>query len=62
MSAQLGAAGVDLGAMEEAPVEEAVTEMPLGGASEEAATNDAMSKDAPLDLESTQETVADAKS
>jgi small subunit ribosomal protein S2 len=28
MSAQLGAAGVDLGAMEEAPVEEALAEAP----------------------------------
>ena len=66
MSAQLGAAGVDLGAMEDAPAEEAVaepaTDMPLGGASEEAASNDAMSKDAVLDIESKQETVADAKS
>jgi small subunit ribosomal protein S2 len=58
MSAQLGAAGVDLGAMEEAPVEEAVAEMPLGGASAEATTNDAIAKDAPYDLESTKETVA----
>ena len=58
MSAQLGAAGVDLGAMEEAPVEEAVAEMPLGGASAEASANDAIAKDAPYDLESTKETVA----
>ena len=62
MSAQLGAAGVDLGAMEEAPAEEAVSEMPLGGASAEATANDAISKDGPLDIESKQETVADAKS
>ena len=65
MSAQLGAAGVDLGAMEEAPAEEATapaTDMPLGGASEEAASNDAMSKDAVLDIESKQETVEKAKS
>lgn len=62
MSAQLGAAGVDLGAMEQAPEEEAVAEMPLGGASQEAASNDAMSKDAPLDIESKADTVADAKS
>ena len=38
MSAQLGAAGVDLGAMEEAPVEEAVAE---DAPAEEAATEDA---------------------
>ena len=38
MSAQLGAAGVDLGAMEEAPVEEAVAE---DATAEEAATEDA---------------------
>lgn len=62
MSAQLGAAGVDLGAMEQAPEEEAVSEMPLGGASEEAASNDAMAKDAPLDIESKADTIADAKS
>ena len=58
MSAQLGAAGVDLGAMEEAPAEEAVHDMPLGGASAEASANDAIAKDAPYDLESTKETVA----
>ncbi|KIN72459.1 30S ribosomal protein S2 [Sulfitobacter guttiformis] len=62
MSAQLGAAGVDLGAMEEAPVEEAIEPMPIGGASAEAAANDAIAKDAPLDLESTSETVEKAKS
>ena len=62
MSAQLGAAGVDLGAMEETPVEEAVAETPVGGASDEAVHDDVMSKDAPLDeLKSTEETVADAK-
>jgi len=58
MSAQLGAAGVDLGAMEEAPAEEAVHDMPLGGASAEATANDAIAKDAPYDLESKKETVA----
>jgi small subunit ribosomal protein S2 len=62
MSAQLGAAGVDLGAMEEAPEEEAVSDMPIGGASEEASTNDAIATDAPYDLESTKETVEKAKS
>jgi small subunit ribosomal protein S2 len=62
MSAQLGAAGVDLGAMEQAPAEEAVSDMPLGGASAEAAANDAIAADGPLDIESKQETVADAKS
>ena len=35
MSAQLGAAGVDLGAMEEAPVEEAVAEAPAAEAAAE---------------------------
>ena len=65
MSAQLGAAGVDIGAMEEAPVEEAVAEstgVETGNVSEETAHNDAMAKDAPLDIESTKETVAKADS
>lgn len=61
MSAQMGAAGVDIGAMEEAPVEEAVTEMPLGNASDEAAHNDAMGKDAPLDIESAEDVKAKAE-
>ncbi|MDF1727990.1 MAG: 30S ribosomal protein S2 [Sulfitobacter sp.] len=65
MSAQLGAAGVDLGAMEEAPTEEALsgesTGVEVGTASEETVTNDAMAKDAPYDLESKKETVAKAE-
>jgi small subunit ribosomal protein S2 len=62
MSAQLGAAGVDLGAMEEAPAEEALesTGVEVGNASEETVSDDVMSKDAPLDIESTKETVAKA--
>ena len=61
MSAQLGAAGVDLGAMEEAPVEEALSDgVEVGNASSETVSNDAMSKDAPLDIESKQETVEKA--
>jgi small subunit ribosomal protein S2 len=65
MSAQLGAAGVDIGAMEEAPAEEAVAEstgVETGNVSDETAHNDAMAKDAPLDIESTKETVAKANS
>ncbi|NNE52316.1 MAG: 30S ribosomal protein S2 [Sulfitobacter sp.] len=65
MSAQLGAAGVDIGAMEEAPAEEALeaesTGVEVGGASSETVANDAMAKDAPLDIESKQETVAKAE-
>ncbi len=61
MQAQMGAAGVDLGAMAEAPAEEAVAEMPIGRASDEAVSNDAVADGAPLDIESTKETVAAAK-
>ena len=65
MSAQLGAAGVDIGAMEEAPAEEALQEestgVEIGGASSETVSNDAMAKDAPYDIESKKETVAEAK-
>jgi len=50
MTAQMGAAGVDLGALEEAPVEEAVTETPVGGVSDEAVHDDATAKDAPYEL------------
>jgi small subunit ribosomal protein S2 len=48
--------------MEEAPAEEALesTGVEVGNASEETVSNDAMSKDAPLDIESTKETVAKA--
>ena len=76
MSAQLGAAGVDIGAMEEAPAEEVVAEeappkeasveataeMPVGGASDEAVHDDVMSKDAPLDIESSQDVTEKAES
>ena len=51
MSAQLGAAGVDIGAMEEAPEEDAVTETAVGDASTETAKDDAIAKDAPYDLD-----------
>ncbi len=55
MSAQLGAAGVDIGAMEEAPVEEAVVEeaaaeeAPAEAPAEEAATDTASTEDAPAE-------------
>ncbi|THH38514.1 30S ribosomal protein S2 [Aliishimia ponticola] len=63
MTAQMGAAGIDLGAMDEAPVEELAGETEIGGASSETVHDDVMSKDAPLDeLKSTEETVADAQS
>ncbi|RKF17159.1 30S ribosomal protein S2 [Roseovarius spongiae] len=58
MSAQLDAAGVDIGAMEEAPVEEAAAPeagVEVGAVSEETAHDDVMSKDAPLDIESSEE-------
>ena len=51
MSAQLGAAGVDIGATEEAPEEDAVTETAVGDASTETAKDDAIAKDAPYDLD-----------
>jgi small subunit ribosomal protein S2 len=64
MSAQLGAAGVDIGALEEAPAEEALEEestgVEVGNASSETVSDDAMAKDAPYDLESKKETVAKA--
>ncbi len=58
MSAQLGAAGVDLGAMEEAPVEEAVAEgVEVGDASAETVSDDVSAKDMPdADLQSAEET------
>ncbi len=50
MSAQLGAAGVDVGAMEEAPVEEAAAEeAPAEAAAEDAPAEDAPAKDAPAE-------------
>jgi small subunit ribosomal protein S2 len=68
MSAQLGAAGVDIGAMEDAPAEEGLDEEPVstgvevGAASDEAVKDDAIAKDAPYDqLQSTEETVEKAK-
>ncbi len=61
MSAQMGNAGVDLGAAVDAPVEEAVTDMPIGGASDEAAKDDTVAAEGVLDIESTKETVAKAE-
>ncbi len=54
MSAQMGAAGIDLGAMEEAPEEETVAEgegVEVGNASSETVADDAVAKDAPYELE-----------
>jgi small subunit ribosomal protein S2 len=57
MSAQLGAAGVDVGALEEAALEEAAAESAAGEAaaeqpiSDEAVHDDAIAKDAPYELE-----------
>ena len=53
MSAQLGAAGVDLGSLENAGGEEALPEgeeMSFEGISDEAVRDDAVAKDAPYDL------------
>ncbi len=69
MSAQLGAAGVDIGAMEEAPQEDPLPEatpgstgVEVGGASDEAVKDDTIAKDAPYDkLKSKEETVAKAE-
>lgn len=63
MTAQMGAAGVDLGALEEAPVEEvaASTGVETGNVSEETAHDDPVAKDAPLDIESTEEVKAEAE-
>ncbi|MEL6888509.1 MAG: 30S ribosomal protein S2, partial [Pseudomonadota bacterium] len=49
MSAQLGAAGVDLGAMEEAPVEEAVAEEAPAAEVAEAPAAEAPAADAPAE-------------
>ena len=49
MSAQLGAAGVDVGAMAEAPAEEATGGVETGTVSEETAHDDTVAKDAPYD-------------
>ena len=56
MSAQLGAAGVDVGALEEAALEESLAEAPADEVagqqiSDEAVHNDAIAKDAPYELE-----------
>jgi small subunit ribosomal protein S2 len=52
MSAQMGAAGIDVGAMAEAPAEEAVAEgVEVGNASTETVSDDTIAKDAPYDLE-----------
>ncbi|MEQ8897213.1 MAG: 30S ribosomal protein S2 [Roseovarius sp.] len=76
MTAQMGAAGVDLGAMEEAPVEEAAAEpaaaepaaeeaastgVETGDVSEETAHDDTVAKDAPYDLESAEEVKKEAE-
>ncbi len=66
MSAQLGAAGVDVGALVDAPAEEAAAEpagkgVEVGDASAETVHDDAMSKDAPLDIESAEEVKDDAE-
>jgi|SRR5690554_116995 len=60
MTAQMGAAGIDIGEMEEAPVEEAVEEAPstgveTGNVSDETAKDDVAAKDAPLDIKSSEE-------
>ena len=66
MSAQMGAAGVDIGAMEEAPVEEEVsrpesTGVETGDVSEETAHDDSVAKGAPLDIESAEEVRKEAE-
>jgi len=63
MSAQMGAAGVDVGALAEAPTEEALVEggVETGDVSDETAHDDAMQKGAPLDIKSTEEVREDAK-
>jgi|TARA_R100000789_G_scaffold21846_3_gene24628 small subunit ribosomal protein S2 len=62
MSAQMGAAGVDLGALAEAPVEETLSDgVETGNVSDETAHNDAMSKDAPLDIKSSEEVKENAE-
>ena len=56
MSAQMGAAGIDIGEMEEAPAEEAAaTATPVGAVSDEAVHDDTKAKDAPLDIKSSEE-------
>lgn len=66
MSAQMGAAGIDVGAMEDSPVDDAVTEdaaaeaVAVGDASAETVADDAVAKDGPLDVEAAQEVKAEA--
>lgn len=61
MTAQMGAAGIDIGEMEEAPVEEAAVEeapstgVETGNVSDETAKDDVAAKDAPLDIKSSEE-------
>ncbi|MFD0858050.1 30S ribosomal protein S2 [Roseovarius aquimarinus] len=56
MSAQMGAAGIDIGEMEDAPVEEAAsTGVETGDISHEAVHDDKQTKDAPLDIKSSEE-------
>jgi small subunit ribosomal protein S2 len=60
MTAQMGAAGIDIGAMEEAPVEEAVSAdaapgVETGDITHEAVHDDTAAKDAPLDIKSSEE-------
>ena len=62
MSAQMGAAGVDLGALADAPVEETLEGgVETGNVSDETAHDDAMSKDAPLDIKSSEEVKENAE-
>ena len=49
MSAQMGAAGVDLGAMEEAPVEEVAAEAPAEAPAAEAPAEEAAAEEAPAE-------------
>ncbi len=59
MTAQMGAAGIDIGAMEEAPTEEAAqpasTGVEVGDISHEAVHDDKQTKNAPLDIKSSEE-------
>ncbi|MDO5759153.1 MAG: 30S ribosomal protein S2 [Rhodobacterales bacterium] len=56
MTAQMGAAGIDIGELEEAPVEDlASTGVETGNISHEAVHDDMATKDAPLDIKSTEE-------
>ncbi len=63
MSAQMGAAGVDIGALEEAPTEDAAasTGVETGNVGEETAHDDTVAKDAPHDIQSAEEVKAEAE-